>query len=93
MLPLPDPTPDPPLALPDSRLPPSPPTHPPRSGAQELLLKKLVETHYDAKQEIIKEGANNNTFYVIKTGEAAVIKAGATVNTLKSGRSLTQLTH
>ena len=34
---------------------------------------------------IITEGKSNNTFYVIKSGEATVTKAGAVLTTLKSG--------
>ena len=49
------------------------------------MLSKLVEVHFNEGKEIIKEGANNNTFYVIKSGEAAVTKAGTAVTTLKSG--------
>jgi len=53
---------------------------------QELLISKLTETHFDDGKEIISQGGTNDTFYVIKSGEAKVIAGGKEVAVLSGGK-------
>jgi cGMP-dependent protein kinase len=53
---------------------------------QELLMSKLADTVFEDGKEIIKQGATNNTFYVVKTGEAVVFSSGKEVAKLHAGQ-------
>ena len=60
---------------------------------QEKLLEKLTEKTFDEGKDIITQGKDNSTFYVIKSGTAKVMQAGAPGQSEMGGtRELAELT-